>query len=221
MKLSKKELISIIQKTESFINPKIELEQYCIDANCAVDIIYYAGFEYNDINNAFIIDLGAGTGRLSIASAFFNASYVLSVDIDMFALEILKRNILSLGLSQVIFPMCADIEYFEISRRLLPTDMKVTTIMNPPFGVQKRFADRVFLGKSFNFSDVVYSIHLEHPKVHKFITNYIKRYNWKIDNVFPFNLVLERTFPFHKKKAKQITVNVYRFIKKNNKNFDG
>jgi putative methylase len=220
MKLSKKGLISIIQNTESFINPKIELEQYCIDANCAVDIIYYAGFEFDDINNAFIIDLGSGTGRLSFASAFFKASYILSVDIDIFALEILKRNALSLGLDQVIFPICADIEYFEISRKFLPTDMKVTTIMNPPFGVQKRFADRVFLGKAFNFSDVVYSIHLENPKVHKFISNYIDQFNWKIDNVFPFNMVLEKTFQFHKKKAKQIKVNVYRFIKKNNKNFD-
>jgi predicted RNA methylase len=63
MKLSKKKLISIIQTTESFSNPKIELEQYCIDANCAVDIIYYAGFEYNDIKSACIADLGPGTGR--------------------------------------------------------------------------------------------------------------------------------------------------------------
>lgn len=220
MKFSKKELISIIQKTESFINPKIELEQYCIDANCAVDIIYYAGFEYNDINNAFIIDLGAGTGRLSIASAFLKANFVLSVDIDILALNTLRRNVLSLGLNHVIFPICADIEYFEISRRFLPMDMKITTIMNPPFGVQKSFADRIFLGKSFDFSDVVYSIHLRNPKVHKFISNYINQYNWKIDNVLPFNMVLERTFPFHKKKLKQINVDVYRFLKKNNKDFD-
>ncbi len=219
MKLSKKELISIIQQTESFINPKIKLEQYCIDANCAVDIIYYAGFEYDDINQALIIDLGAGTGRLSIASALFKASYVLSIDIDINALQVLKKNILSLDLSQVIFPICTDIEYFEISRRLLPKDMKVTTIMNPPFGVQTRFADRAFLGKSFNFSDVVYSIHLKNPKVHRFISNYINQYNWKIDNIIPFNIVLERTFPFHKQKTKKINVQVYRFIKKKNKDF--
>ncbi len=213
MKLSKKELVSIIQNTESFSNPKIELEQYCIDANCAVDLIYYAGFEHNDINNAFIIDLGAGTGRLSIASAFFRASYVLSVDIDISALEILKRNSIDLNLDQVIFPICADIGYFEISREHLPEDMKITTIMNPPFGVQTEFADRSFLDKSFKFSDVVYSIHLENPKVHKFISNYIKKFNWKIDNVLPFNMILERTFPFHKQKTKILNIFVYRFIK--------
>jgi len=214
MKLRKKELISIIQNTESFSYPKIGLEQYCIDANCAVDIIYYAGFEHNDINKAFIIDLGAGTGRLSIVSAFFKAIYVLSVDIDINALEVLKKNILSLNLNQLIFPICADIEYFEISKRFLPKDTKITTIMNPPFGVQTRFADRTFLGKSFNFSDVVYSIHLENPKIHKFISNYIDKYNWKIDKVLPFKMVLEKTFPFHTQKKKNINVHVYRFIKK-------
>ncbi|MFX1377570.1 MAG: METTL5 family protein [Promethearchaeota archaeon] len=214
MKLSKKELISIIQNTESFSSPKIELEQYCIDAICAVDIIYYAGFEYDDINKAFIIDLGAGTGRLSIASAFFKASYVLSIDIDIPALEILKKNILYLDLNHIIFPICADIEYFEISRKFLPKNMKITTIMNPPFGVQTRFADRPFLGRAFNFSDVVYSIHLKNPKVHKFISKYVDKFNWKIDNILPFNMVLERTFAFHTQKTKDIDVLVYRFIKK-------
>ncbi|UCD00910.1 MAG: 50S ribosomal protein L11 methyltransferase [Promethearchaeota archaeon] len=213
MKISKKELISIIQKTETFTNPKIELEQYCIDANCAVDIIYYAGFEFKDINKAFIIDLGAGTGRLSIASALFNANYVLSVDIDMNALNILRKNILTLELEQIIFPICADIEYFQISKRLIHKNMKVTTIMNPPFGVQTRFADRAFLKKAISFSDIIYSIHLANKKIYKFISNYVKKLKWKIDNVLPFTMILERAFPFHTQNTKKIDVHVYRFIK--------
>ena len=104
MKFNKKELISIIQNTETFTSPIIELEQYSVNASCAVDIIYYAGFEFNDINQAFVYDLGAGTGRLSIASAFYNASYVLSVDIDINALKILKKNVHSLELDHRIFP---------------------------------------------------------------------------------------------------------------------
>ncbi|MFW9998839.1 MAG: METTL5 family protein [Candidatus Hodarchaeota archaeon] len=217
MKFKKKELVSIIQKTESFSHPKIELEQYTIDARCAVDIIYYAGFEYNDINKAFIIDLGAGTGRLSIVSAFFNASYVLSVDIDIKALKILTRNKFTLDLNR-IFPLCADIEYLEISNKHIPKNMKVTTIMNPPFGVQTKYADRIFLKKAFYFSDIVYSIHLANKKVKKFIANYIEKSNWKIDNILPFRMILEKSFPFHKKKAKEIDVDVYRFIKKINRN---
>lgn len=214
MKFNKKNVISIIQKTESFSDPKIELEQYCIDASCAVDIIFYAGFEFNDINKAFIIDLGAGTGRLSIVSALFNASNVLSVDIDINALKILKKNVHSLELDNIIFPVCADIEFFEISQRAFLKKVKVTTIMNPPFGVQTKYADRIFLKKAFKFSDIVYSIHLANKKVFNFISTYINKLGWKIDNVLPFNMILEKTFPFHTQKTKKIDVHIYRFIKK-------
>ncbi|MFX1571023.1 MAG: METTL5 family protein [Promethearchaeota archaeon] len=214
MKINKKELISIIQDTETFVKPDITLEQYSIDAVCAVDIIYYAGFEHNDIKNAFIIDLGAGTGRLSILSAYFNASYVLSVDIDINALNILKKNILNLDLDQIIFPICASIDNFEISKKKLPNILKVTTLMNPPFGVQTKFADRSFLERAFNFSDIVYSIHLANEKVQNFIVSYIKKFNWKIDNILPFNMVLEKSFPFHTQRTRNINVDVYRFVKK-------
>ena len=197
MKINKKQLISLIQNTESFIKPKVELEQYCIDANSAIDIIYFAGFEYNDIRNKFVIDFGSGTGRLSIASALLNASAVLSVDIDVFALKTLKQNIYRLGLENVIFPLCCDVNSLEFSKNPFFQNLDITTIMNPPFGVQKRTADRIFLEKAFSVSNVVYSIHLAGEKVYNFINTYCEKYNWHIDNFFPYKMVLERSFPFH------------------------
>jgi len=211
--MKKKEIVSIIQNTATFSNPKIELEQYCIDASSAVDFLYFVGFEFDDIKNRLIFDFGAGTGRLSIASAYFRATYVLSIDIDWSAIKILNKNILNLDLKHIIFPICSDIDKFEISNSILPKNLKITTIMNPPFGVQKKAADRVFLEKAFKISDVVYSVHLANVKVSKFISNYIKNLNWKIDYVYPFNMILERTFPFHSKKRKNINVEIYRFIK--------
>ena len=214
MAINKKEFIFRIQTTETFIDPKIELEQYSIDASCAVDIIFFAGFEFNDINQKLIVDLGTGTGRLSIASTFFKPYYVLSVDIDLSAIFILKNNIKKLQLENIIFPICADVKYFEILKFHLPKNLKITTIMNPPFGVQKRTADRVFLEKAFSFSDIIYSIHLGNKKVHNFISDFIRKYKWEIDYVLPFNMILERSFKFHKHKTKKIYVNVYRLIKK-------
>jgi len=192
----------------------IELEQYCIDAISAVDIAYFAGFEFNDVKNCIIFDLGAGTGRLSIAAALLKAFYVISVDIDWSAIKILKENIKKLTLDHIICPICADIKSFYISTQNLRDNIKITTIMNPPFGVKKRAADRIFLDKAFLFSDVVYSIHLAGEKIQNFIFNYVKKSNWKIDVIFPFNMVLERSFPFHTQKTKRIDVNVYRFVKK-------
>jgi len=86
--------------------------------------------------------------------------------------------------------------------------------MNPPFGVKHKTADRIFLEKAFSFSNVVYSIHLANENVHKFILNYIKKFNWKVDNVVPFKMILEKSFRFHNQKIKKIDVNVYRFLKK-------
>ena len=213
MKISKKELISIIQDTETYTTPKVELEQYCIDANSAVDIIYFAGFEFNDITDCMIFDLGAGTGRLSIASAFFKPNFILSIDVDWYSLQVLKKNVENLDLNGVIFPICADINFFEIKSSFLPKDVKITTIMNPPFGVQRKAADRIFLEKAFSFSDVVYSIHLAGKKVQKFISNYIKKFHWTINYMLPFKMQLERSFEFHTQKTKRIDVNIYRFIK--------
>ena len=213
MKINKKQIISIIQNTESFTTPTVELEQYCIDALSAVDIIYFAGFEFDDINNKFIVDLGSGTGRLSIASAYLNASMVLSVDIDLLALNILKENIFRLGLENVILPLCNDVKYLEFSKETLFSNLKITTIMNPPFGVQKRTADRIFLEKAFSISDVVYSIHLAGEKVFNFISKFCEKFNWHIDNFFPYEMILERSFQFHTKKVKSIDVNVFRFVK--------
>ncbi|KKL54782.1 hypothetical protein LCGC14_2261960, partial [marine sediment metagenome] len=83
-----------------------------------------------------------------------------------------------------------------------------------PFGVQAQHADRIFLDRAFSFSNVVYSIHLTSLKVQKFILNYIEKFDWKVDNVLPFNMIIEKTYPFHTQKSKKISVNVFRFIKK-------
>jgi putative methylase len=216
MRIGKKELISIIQKTQPFITPKIHLEQYCIDAQSAVDIVYFAGFEFNDIKNKLIFDLGAGTGRLSIASALLNAHMVIGIDLDWEALMIFRKNINTLDLDDLIFPICCDVYNFEIEKSMLSKNLKITTIMNPPFGVQKRMADRIFLEKAFSFSDVVYSIHLTSNQLDKFISNYIKKFNWIIDYKLPFQIILEKSFQFHKLKRKKIDVTIYRFKKKFN-----
>ncbi len=207
-------MISLLQQTEGFSNPNIKLEQYCIDAKSAVDIVYFAGVENSDIKNRLILDLGAGTGRLSIACAYLQANNVLSVDIDFSALKILKNNINKYGLESIISPICSDINHFELFRNANPENFYITTIMNPPFGVQKKTADRYFLAKAFSISHVVYSIHLANPNVHQFISTYIKKYKWAIDYVFPYHLKLNKTYEFHKQKTKSINVNIYRFKRK-------
>lgn len=214
IRINKRDLISLLQETEGFSTPNVKLEQYCIDAKSAVDIVFFAGVEFNDIKNRLILDLGAGTGRLSIASAYLQARHVVSVDIDFSALKILRRNICKYGLEAIISPVCSDINHFELFRIENHEGFNITTVMNPPFGVQKKTADRSFLAKAFSISNVVYSIHLSNPKVHQFILAYVKKYNWAVDYVFPYQLSLSKTYKFHEHKTKSVEVNIYRFKRK-------
>jgi putative methylase len=212
--IKKNDLISIIQNTEMFKDPKIELEQYNIDATCAVDIIYFAGFEFNDITDNILFDLGAGTGRLTIASAYFNPRAIISVDLDWNALQILKKNVNSLQLSTKIHPICSNIKDLFLSKSFFKNESKTITIMNPPFGVKKKRADRIFLEKAFSFSDVVYSIHLSGEKNFAFISDYANKFEWIVDYHVKYNMILEKSFKFHEKKTKKIDVTLYRFVKK-------
>jgi putative methylase len=169
--------------------------------------------EFDDIQRNLIVDLGAGTGRLSLSSAFLNPLRILSIDVDPRALAILKENINLFQFENLIFPLCMNVKNFGITPHFINSLSKITTIMNPPFGVQKRGADRIFLETAFMFSDVIYSIHLANKMVHKFITDYAYKHKWHVDYVLPYTMVLEKTFPFHEQKRKEIEVNLYRFKK--------
>ncbi len=142
------------------------------------------------------------------------ASVVFSVDSDPNALKTLKYNIGNLELERLIFPVCADVERFEITPFLKHQNTKIISIMNPPFGVQKAKADRSFLKQAFLLSEVVYSIHLTGLKVQNFLIRFADEYNWKIDDARPFNMTLEKTFDFHTEKKKKIDVTIYKFIPK-------
>jgi len=212
--MRKKELVTIIQKTKPFTNPNLSLEQYCISAISAVDIMFYAGFEHNDIENKIVFDLGAGTGRLSIAATYLRPLLVLNIDIDPSALTILKYNCDKLDLYHLNHPIASDINHLPLRDIFFRGRINITTIMNPPFGVQTRKADRLFLDTALDISDIIYSVHLSNKNTREFLMSYIERRNWVVDDVFSFNLILEKTFKFHSKKRKNILVDLYRIIKK-------
>jgi len=159
------------------------------------------------------LDFGAGTGRLSLSSAFLNPHKIISIDMDYAALKILRENIAYLQIKNIIFPLCSDVKNFKLRSSFIDSAPSITTIMNPPFGVQTRGADRIFLNTAFSISDIVYSIHLANQKVQKFIDNFARNNNWHIDYILPYNMILDKTFKFHEKKRKKIDVNVYRFVK--------
>ncbi len=191
----KKEIEISLEKLKGFSNPKIKLEQYVTPANLAAFVVTTAKV-FGDLNT--VADLGCGTGVIAIGAALLG-SYAFGVDIDLEALKIAKENAKMLEV-EVDF-VNADIKNLKIKRR-------VTTIMNPPFGIQRKHADRPFLEKAFEISSVIYTIHSAGSE--KFIKKLAMDSGFEVTHVWKFSIPLKRTYSFHEKAFKYIPVEVFR-----------
>ncbi len=191
----KKELAIILEKLEGFRNPKIELEQYVTPPSLASEIVVTAKL-MGDLN--FVVDLGCGTGILTIASALLDAKAV-GFDVDLEALKIARKNAEKVGI-QADFVL-SRVEDVTIKRRC-------TVIMNPPFGIQRRHADRPFLFKAMEIANVIYTIHSAGSE--RFIKRACAERGFEITHLWRYKIPLKRTYSFHEKEFKWIAVEVYR-----------
>lgn len=201
-KLTQKKLEIMLQKLEIFKNPKINLEQYPIDAYTAANILFFAHFN-KDIQDKIILDLGCGTGRLAIGAALLGAKRVIGVDIDKEAIEIARRNS----------------EKFEININWIVSDIRDfdqkvdTIIMNTPFGVQKKHADRIFLQKAFELTDdVIYSLHKFSNQNRNFLITLVDNF-CKVDKIVELEIRIPHQFKFHQKKSHKVQVDLFRLIR--------
>lgn len=219
--IKKKNLISIVQSMEGFISPNVQLEQYITDAISTVDFLYYIAVDNNDILDKVILDLGAGTGRLGLTSLLMGSKKVIAVEKDSNAIHILEKNAEELDLTPFIEIIQMDISFIsdeEMSHlthslQILSQDSPIICIMNPPFGVQVKNADRPFLLLAMQLSDIIYSIHLSNPKTRSFMDRLTRSLGWKISSIYSQKIILEGNFSFHKKKRKDILADVYKMEK--------
>lgn len=197
----KKELEILLESLEGFKNPKIHLEQYVTPPNLAAFILTNANL-FGDLNT--VVDLGCGTGILAIGSALLGA-YAVGVEIDLEALKIAKANAERLG---------AQVDFIACDVRDLKLKSRVTVIMNPPFGIQRKHADRPFLEKAFEIADVIYSIHSAGSET--FVNKRAEENGFKITHIWKFMVPLRKSYSFHEKAFKFIPVEVFR-IEKNDR----
>ncbi|MCS7144144.1 MAG: METTL5 family protein [Archaeoglobaceae archaeon] len=197
----KKELEIALESLEGFRNPKIQLEQYVTPANLAGFILTNAKL-FGDLKT--VVDLGCGTGILVIGSAMLGA-YSIGIEIDPEALKIAKANAKKLGVS---------VDLIACDVRDLKLKKNVTVIMNPPFGIQRKNADRVFLEKAFEIAEVIYSIHSAESEI--FVRKRAEESGFRITHLWKFMIPLRRTYSFHEKAFKFIPVEVFR-IEKNDR----
>lgn len=204
-------------------SPKAYLEQYTISPEVAAEILFMATYIYSDITDKTVIDLGCGTGRLTIAAALLGAEQVVGVDIDKAAIKQAIKNAETLSMQRRIDWIIADIDAIRGNFD--------TVLQNPPFGVQKRKADRKFLEKALQIGKNTYSLHkgvtpktqpthqhaLTQALPSPFLERFIERNGGDIKAVYVLLMSIPHLFAFHQKRKHQFAVNLYVIERKRTK----
>ncbi|MCW4055026.1 MAG: METTL5 family protein [Candidatus Bathyarchaeota archaeon] len=222
--IRKLELELFLSKIEPQPSPKANLEQYTISETIAATILYLAAYTNGDIIGKKVLDLGCGTGRLALAASYLGAQCVVGVDIEKTAIKTASKNSEKTGFRTDVQWIIGDVSVI--------TGSFDTVLQNPPFGVQKRAADRKFLEKALEVGNVVYSVH-NHPCIDKhlirrlkanpggllqvspspFIEKFVESRRGVVKAVYALLMTIPRMFDFHTKIRHEFVVDLY-FIKK-------
>ena len=205
-------------------SPKVELEQYTISEHIAANMLYIAAYSNGDILGKKVLDLGCGTGRFALGAAFLGAGQVVGIDIDRSAVETASENSKVSNLKSNVQWILGDIGSI--------TGQFDTVLQNPPFGVQRREADRPFLVKALEVGSSVYSLH-SHPEVDDrlikrlkssegfltlqaapFLERLVEKNNGYVESVYAMLMTIPRLFDFHKKIKHDFVVDLYVIKKK-------
>ncbi len=203
----KRDLERALSEIEANPLPKAYLEQYTTPSNVAAETLYLAAYVYDDIIGKTVVELGCGTGRLAIGAALLGAGDVFGVDVDPVAVRVAQKNAEIMGVKEKTHWIVADIDVVEGTFD--------TILQNPPFGVQRRRADRRFITKSLELSSTVYSFHKGGDSNREFIKRFIEEHGGKITNIFPMTMEIPRMFKFHTKKKQNIQADLYRIEGRN------
>jgi len=205
--VSKGELAIILSKLRGFKDPNVSSEQYAVDPEIASLVLWQALYS-GKVRVQTVADLGCGTGILGIGALIVGAKKVFFVDNDKIrGINVAKANLeyvksedstkdLIQGESEFI---CKDIRDFN--------EEVDTVIMNPPFGIKDRHADRIFLEKAMKIAKTIYSFHKSESKA--FILAFAKDNGFELKGQMDFSWPLKQTMAFHKKRIQRIPVTCF------------
>jgi len=207
MLASQKDLGIILSLVKDFEAPKAELEQYMTPSPIAAELLWTAFMDGN-IKDKVVADFGCGTGILSIGASLLGAKEIWGYDIDKSAIEHAKKNMKAISGKGMLHGKI-NFEEKDVSLAEKRVD---TVIMNPPFGVQMRKADKPFLLKAFKIAKAIYSIHK--AGADKFLSKIAEENSFMAIKLAEREIVLRATMAFHEKKRYPVMAGIWKFFLK-------
>ncbi|MFQ6012383.1 MAG: METTL5 family protein [Thermoplasmata archaeon] len=198
--IKRKDLAIFLQRLDPLPDPKAGLEQYPVPAEIAAEVLFRA-YGHRDVWRQRVADLGCGNGVLALGAAHLDASRVTAVDVDKEALEVARRNAARLGLT-VAFTH-RDVRDFR--------ERVDTVFMNPPFGGQRKHADRPFLEAALRAASVVYTFH--NAKTGPYVEREVARLGGVVQDRRTYKFPLPHLQPYHRKGIGEVEVYHYRIVK--------
>jgi len=153
---------------------------------------------WDGLSGRSVVDLGCGTGRLAIGAALLGAAPVLGVDVDPEAIAIAREAARAAAVE-------IDLEVSDVAGGGRPSDL---VVMNPPFGAQRRHADRPFWERGFSLAGLaLYAFALADSR--SFIAERAVERGARVVAVEPVPWALPRTFPHHVRRRVPIAVDLW------------
>jgi putative methylase len=188
------ELVRAIERVPRPKQPRADLEQLATPAEAAADLLLAAD-RLEAIEGRSVLDLGSGTGRLAIGAAMLGAGSVVGVEVDLRLVEAARAAAESAGV-RVEF-VAADVSTWQRPAELV--------VMNPPFGAQRRHADRPFWERGFALAErSVHAFALADSRT--FIARRAVARGAQVLETQAVPWELARTFPHHTRRRVPISV---------------
>ncbi|MEM0129376.1 MAG: METTL5 family protein [Thermoplasmata archaeon] len=193
-------LVRALQGVPGFDAPRPDREQVVTPAEAAADLLEEA-LARGDLRGRRVLDLGCGTGRLAIGAALLGARSVSAVDLDARAIDVGRAAAHRLGLA--IDWAVSAVESGPLAPRSFDT-----VVMNPPFGAQRRGADRPFWDRALTEAGgAVYAFALRASRT--FIARRAVAASARIESQRPVAWELPRTFPHHRRASAALAVDLW------------
>jgi len=174
------------------LHPRADLEQLPTPPEIAADLVLAVRAD-GLLDGATVLDLGSGTGRLAIAAALAGAGRVEGIEIDLDSVEIARANADGLPVR------------FEVGDVRHGASRADVVVMNPPFGAQRRHADRPFWDAAFaGAQQGIYAFGLRSSR--EFIERRVRASGAEVRRLLPIEWPLAQSLPHHRRPRVELSV---------------